>query len=450
MKKTTALVLIFCCLLFTACSSNSGSSSGNSGGSGGGGSSGGGSGSPVTLRILAHWDAGNTDALLEKAAEYKSVNPNVTIQVDTVPFGELLKRITVSNLSEGGPDIYHIYNAWLPELTGSNSIVPVPEPYLSDINAAYGSNIVASVSYGDQVYGYPTELTGYALNYNKRLFEEANLPGPPKTWDELLDYAQRLTKKENGQTVQQGFGVIIGWDSGVVHPWLTLLQSNGGKFLSDDLSKTELDSPQALEALDLYRKLVEPGATNPEMGLSNASTTGPYMNNFELGKTAMIIMANWWKGSLEATMGDRFQDVATAPIPIGPSGSESVSLFYSWLYAVSAYSKQQDEAWKFLQWLNAPKAEGQSSRQGDWLMAQGIIPSRLSDQEAHEASLGGDPFMKTYVDLLRNARSFPVVPGAAEMTSTLQGYIEQVVYSRTTPADALKGAAADIGKLLNN
>ncbi|OUM98989.1 MAG: hypothetical protein BAA02_14950 [Paenibacillaceae bacterium ZCTH02-B3] len=401
------------------------------------------------MRILTHWDAANTDAFLQKVAAYKDANPNVTIQVETVPFGDLLKRITASNLSGGGADIYHIYNAWLPELSGSKSIVPAPDAYKSDIVSAYGENIVSSVSYNGQIYGYPTELTGYALNYNKRLFEEAGISAPPGNWDELLDYAQRLTKKENGQTVQQGFGVIIGWDSGVVHPWLTLLQSNGGRFLSEDLSTTELDTPQALEALELYRKLVESGATNPEMGLSNASTTGPYMNNFELGKTAMIIMANWWKGSLQATMGDRFQDVATAPIPVGPSGSKPVSLFYSWLYAISAFSKQQEEAWKFLQWLNSPQGEGQSSIQGDWLMAQGIIPSRLSDQEAHKANLQDDPFMKTYVDLLKDARSFPVIPRAAEITSTLQGHIEQVLYSRATPADALKAASSDIQKLIS-
>jgi len=451
--KKLALLVLAGCLLIAGCSGG-----GNSGGTGEGGASspastptdsGSGSGQPVTLRILAHWDAGNTDALLQKVEAYKNVNPNVTVQVETVPFGDLLKRITVSNLSGGGADIYHIYNAWLPELTNSKSIVPVPDPFKSDIVSGYGENIVGSVSYNGEIYGYPTELTGYALNYNKRLFEEAGISAPPGNWDELLDYAQRLTKKENGQTVQQGFGVIIGWDSGVVHPWLTLLQSNGGKFLSDDLSTTDLNSPQALEALELYQKLVQSGATNPEMGLSNASTTGPYMNNFELGKTAMIIMANWWKGSLQATMGDRFQDVATAPIPVGPSGTKPVSLFYSWLYAVSAFSKQQEEAWKFLQWLNSPQGEGQSSVQGDWLMAQGIIPSRLSDQEAHEANLGQDPFMKTYVDLLKDARSFPVIPKAAEITSTLQGYIEQVVYSRATPADALNGAAADIQKLIS-
>ena len=34
----------------------------------------------------------------------------------------------------------------------------------------------------------------------------------------------------------------------------------------------------------------------------------------------MIIMANWWEWALKAGMGDKFANIATAPIPVGPSG----------------------------------------------------------------------------------------------------------------------------------
>lgn len=428
------------------CSSSSGK---NDGGSPASGSSAGASssGKTTTLKILTHWDADNSKKFLDKVKAYESVNPNVKIELQTVPFGELLKRITVANLSDGGADIYHIYSAWLPELANSKSIQPAPADSLADIQAGYGQNILDSVSTGGQVYGYPTELTAYALNYNKRLFQEANIAKPPATWDELLEDAKKLTKVENGQVVQQGFGVITGWDSGTVHPFLTLLNSNGGNFISADGKKADIDSPQGLETMELYQKLIDAKATNREMSPANASTTGAYMNNFELGKTAMIIMANWWKSSLQSTMGDKFQDVGTAPIPVGPSGQQSVSLFYSWLYSVNANGKNQEEAWKFLKWLNSPQGEGKSSVQGDWLIDQGIIPSRTSDQEAHQAELGDD-FMKTYVDVLKTAKPFPIIKGASEVTTALQKKIESVVFSASSPSDAISGAKKEIDGIL--
>ena len=68
----------------------------------------------------------------------------------------------------------------------------------------------------------------------------------------------------------------------------------------------------------LYEQLIKEGVTAPEMGTADANTAGPFMDNFTSGNTAMIIMANWWQGSLKAAMGDAFSDIATAPIPVGP------------------------------------------------------------------------------------------------------------------------------------
>ncbi|WP_052947413.1 ABC transporter substrate-binding protein [Aneurinibacillus tyrosinisolvens] len=401
-----------------------------------------------TIKILTHWDANNSKAFDSLIAEYEAANPGVKIKLQTVPFAELLKKITSSKLSNDGPDIYHIYSAWLPELARSKAIQTAPENITADIKQGYGENIKNSVSIEGNVYGYPTELTAYALNYNKRLFTEAGIAQPPKDWNELVADAKKLTKTENGKITQQGFGVITGWDSGVVHPWLALLQSNGGELLNADNAKAAFNSPQGKEAIDLYKSLLDANALNPEMSQSNASTTGGYQNNFELEKTAMIIMANWWKGDLEATMKDKYKNVATAPIPVGPSGTKPISVFYSWLYSVNAKGNNQEEAWKFLHWLNTAKAEGQSSRQGDWLINQGILPSRTDDQKAHKDKLD-DPFIKTYVDLLKDAKPFPNVMNGAEITAALQKQIEGVVFGQSAPADALKNAESQINNLLN-
>jgi multiple sugar transport system substrate-binding protein len=407
-----------------------------------------GKGKETTIRILTHWDATNSTAFQAYIEEYEAQNKNVKIELQTVPFGELMKKISTSGLSSDGPDIYHIYSAWLPELAGSKTIASAPSDFNKDIQQAYAANIVDSVTVGGAIYGYPTELTTYALNYNKRLFTKVGIAGPPKDWQELVADAKKLTVKSGGKVTQQGFGVITGWDSGVVHPWISLLQSNGGRFLADGNKKAAFNDASGKETIALYKALLDSGAINPEMSPSNASTTGGYQNNFELGHTAMIIMANWWKSGLQSTMKDAYADIGTAPIPIGPHGDKSSAIFYSWLYSVNSKSKQQAEAWKFLKWLNSPKAAGESSRQGTWLMSQGIIPSRTSDQKAN-ASVLGDPFMRTYVDLLADAKPFPIVRGGAEITATLQKQVEAVLFGQAKPDDALDSAEKQINDILS-
>jgi len=69
---------------------------------------------------------------------------------------------------------------------------------------------------------------------------------------------------------------------------------------------------------------------------------------------------------------------------------------------------------------------------GDWLLAQGILPSRTSDQQAHTDKLG-TPFLKTYVDALQTARPFPIVLDGSQITTDMQKQVEGVVKTGADP-----------------
>src|SRR6185312_15009997 len=205
-------------------------------------------------------------------------------------------------------------------------------------------------------------------------------------------------------------------------------------------------SSQNQATAQLYADLVKDGSTVPAMSAANADTTGPYLDNFANGKTGMIIMANWWESALKKTMGDKFSDIATAPIPVGPSGSKSSSISYSWLTVVNGHatSAAQKAAWSFLQFLNGPTSgKSGSSAMGDMLMGQGILPSRTSDLDAHKNELS-DPFLKTYVDELPNATPFPVTVGGAQASDALQSHVENLVFGRESAAEAMSNAETEV------
>jgi multiple sugar transport system substrate-binding protein len=149
-------------------------------------------------------------------------------------------------------------------------------------------------------------------------------------------------------------------------------------------------------------------------------------------------------------MGDKFSDIATAPIPVGPNGQKSSSISYSWLTVVNGHatSAAQDAAWKFLQFLNGPSSgKAGSSAMGDMLMGQGILPSRTSDLTAHQSQLS-DPFIKTYVDQLPNATPFPVTVGGAQASDALQTHIENLIFGRESPSEAMKNAETEVNAAL--
>ena len=399
----------------------------------------------VNLTYLTHWSPESV-AMLEKAATaYGKDHPDVSISVRAVPFGDLLTTLRASGGGAGGATMASIYNAWLPDLAKDKLIAPVPDAMGAEVKADWPAGIVGAASTGGALYGFPNEIDVYALNYNKAMFETAGIKAPPTTWAEFLADAKALADKSKGQ---QGFGLINSWTAGVIHPFASLLASDGGQLVAD--GKPQLDSPAAKETFALYEKLVKDGLSDPTMGTSDANTTGPFLDNFVSGKTGMIIMANWWESALKSGMGAKFGDVATAPIPVGPHGDKSHSISYSWMTVVNAKASpaEQKAAWDFLSWLNGPKSgPNGGSAMGEILVSMGILPSRTSDAAAFANKLN-DPFLKAYIAAVPDAVPFPVVLGGQEFSESLQQHVEAVEFGKASAADAAAAAQTDAVSIL--
>ena len=400
------------------------------------------------ISYLTHWGPDQAAQLEALADAFNAENPDVSVDIRAVPFGDLLTTIKTQAASPGGPTIASIYNLWLPELVRDGVAAPAPDAYASDIAANWPSGAVDGASVDGVNYGYPNEINAYALNYNKRLFEEAGISEPPATWDELVEAAQKLTVEDGGLILQQGLGLINSWSAGVVHPFYSMVASDGGDIV--DGTTPTLDSGAVAETLQLYESLVsEYGVTAPEMGTADANTAGPFMDNFSSGNTAMIIMANWWQSALQAAMGDDFADIATAPIPVGPNGEGPRPVSYEWLTTVNALAtpEQQDAAWRFLQYLHDADTGGTGSGMGEILIGMGIIPSRSSDAVAFADQLSS-PFLQTYVDSLADAVPFPMILGGQEMSEMLQKKIEGVLFGELSAADAATQAQSEAEQIL--
>jgi multiple sugar transport system substrate-binding protein len=399
----------------------------------------------VNLTFLTHWSPDSV-AMLEKAADaYAKDHPDVSIAIRAVPFGDLLTTLRATGGGSGGATMASIYNAWLPDLARDKLLAPTPDAMATEVKSDWPAGIVGASSTGGVLYGFPNEIDVYALNYNKKLFADAGLKAPPATWDELMADAKALSDKAKGR---QGLALINSWTAGVIHPFASLLASDGGQLIAD--GKPQLDSPAARETLALYEKLVKDGLSDPSMGTSDANTTGPFLDNFVSGRTGMIIMANWWESALKSGMGAKFDDIGTAPVPVGPHGHKSHSISYSWMTVVNAKASpaEQKAAWDFLSWLNGPKSgPNGGSAMGEILVSMGILPSRTSDAAAFADKLN-DPFLEAYIASVPTAVPFPVVLGGQEFSESLQQHVEAVEFGKETAANAAIAAQADATAIL--
>jgi multiple sugar transport system substrate-binding protein len=390
----------------------------------------------VTLRILTHW--GEESFLAGQEALYGAceAQTGVNIELETVAFNDLLTKIIANQTAGTNTDIIHAYNLWLPDFARSGLLSAPPQAIIDEITAGTSEGVVQGVTSVGQVWGWPTEVNTYLLIYNKRLLEEAGYSEPPATWDELKEIAAAISQTDDtGAVTQIGYGIITGWDSGVVHPWATLLQSNGGTYLNAEETATAYNSPEGLETLQLYADLVESGGTDMSMAAQAEFTNG---------RVGMIIMANWWRSGLQAAAGVDYEtEVGVAPVPVGPSGDASSTMSYNWLWTVTSSSPNQEKAWEFIQCMNTPAEEGAGSPMGEYLVnVLGAIPSMTADQEAYAEDLG-DHFLAPFVESVSYALPEPVVAGGQEVKTKLQAEIEAVLQGMQDVASALEFASME-------
>lgn len=204
----------------------------------------------------------------------------------------------VKNMVENG------YIAALDDLPGGAELSEKYKDYLIELTNKYKG----------KVYAVPTSTTTRGLVYNKDMFKAAGLvdengePTPPKTFDEMREYAKILTDKSKNQ-----FGIILPekWSNWVSSDMLTLLQSSVGHHGFDPV-KGEYDYSGLAPIINTYMGIISDGSMYPGAEGIDNDTARAY---FSEGLVGMKIAYSFDVG----VYNDQFPakcDWGVAPLPV--------------------------------------------------------------------------------------------------------------------------------------
>jgi ABC-type glycerol-3-phosphate transport system substrate-binding protein len=200
---------------------------------------------------------------------------------------------------------------------------------------------------------------------------------------------------------------------------LSLLWSNGGDYLDLAVPETLFDGPEGLEVMQLVYDLGYIDLRGDLAGIQGcydpANPWGMWWDSFTAedgnGRLAMMVMPPWMNYLVWAMGEEKFDaNLGISPNPIGPHGTESVSLTYGWLNTVSQKAEDEgrgDAAWDFLRWLNSPKAAneiapgipltGGVSPMGDFLIMDSQPPGKIGDRESGDPRIGW--WLQEFIDM---------------------------------------------------
>ena len=389
---------------------------------GGGGNSGGGSSKTIT-----YWASNQapTPQLDEKALtpvlqEFKK-QTGVTVNLQVIGWPDLQNRINTAVSSGKGPDVVNIGNTWSASYQATGAFLEFDNATAQKIGGL--SKFVPTTqkaigAAGKTPTAVPLYGLAYGMFYNKKLFKDAGLSGPPKTWDEFVADAKKLTDPEKKVW---GVGLEGGSYTEGVHHAFILSQQNGAPLFNGD--KPDFTAPGAIKGVKEYIDLMATDkVANPSDAQNADGTKTPA--NFAKGKAGMIL----WQGNAAtniAAAGMKPDEYGVAPYP-QTTGGKSVGTFVAGInMSVFKNTKNQDAALKFVKFMTDPKTQATLNTKF------GTLP--VNTQAAKDPGFQTPNLQMFINELATRAVPLPQIPEEGNFETTVGDAVKKLV------ADAAQG-----------
>lgn len=283
------------------------------------------------------------------AADYMKENPNVQITVLANPLREHEQKLSAAIPSNTAADIVEASSYVMRKFIDAAWINPNP----NDIDAflqggLFGDFYVNDLTVDGKTYGLPLFQGRQVMFYNVGMFREAGLPGAPTTWDEVIEYSQKLAQyNDKGELTRSGISLRkSGGGSGVAEKWRFWLYPAGGEIVeevSPGKWRNGYDNEAGRQALTLYIDLLH--KYNVDDFKTRADSDG-----FVLESHAMFTRESWVVGHMAQYAPD--VEYATAPLPVNERAGTISNLVNMY---VTKSSKNPDVAWDFLEFMFKPE-----------------------------------------------------------------------------------------------
>ena len=292
---------------------------------------------------------------------------------------------------------------------------------------------------GGKTWGIPFQRSTVVLYYNKEAFKEAGLDPnrPPGTWQEMADYAQKLTKRDASGNVTQ-WGVQIP-SSGFPY-WLFqgLAIENGVNLMNEAGTQVYYDRPEVIGALQYWVDLVNKYKVHPP-GIVEWGTTP---KDFFERKVAMMWTTT---GNLTNVKNNAKFDFGVAMLPAGkqrgsPTGGGN---FYIFKKSTPA---QREAAFKFVKWATTPE------RAAKWGIDTGYVAVRADawDTPTMKQYVAGFPPAAVARDQLPYAKAELSTHDNQRVTKALNDGLQAALTGTKSPEQAMKDAQREADRLLRS
>jgi diguanylate cyclase (GGDEF)-like protein/PAS domain S-box-containing protein len=379
------------------------------------------------------------DVIRAVVAEFERSNPTLLVDV----LGGVHDDRTIAAMRSGQPpDVATLFESdkfgecaadgllvdLAPWLRGSG----IDESILTPATEAY-------TRYQGRRFALPMLADAYGLYYNEAMFAKAQLPGPPRTPQELADYAKRLTTwNPDGSLAVVGFNPLLGFYENDLGPFGHLF---GADWLDRAGRPAVASDPRWARMLRWLRELVD-WYGYEELVRFGESAGGEFSpsNAFGAGRLAMMLDGEWRVAFLAADAPEL--PYRTAPLPVDPDAPDRYGSGYinGTILGIPANAEHKPEAWSLVCYLATDERALAT-------LSNGLrnVPSTVA--ALHSPDLVPDERFATFLEIFAHPRSgtTPISASGADFQDVFATFVEEWQAGRIRDLGAgLARLAADI------
>ena len=378
------------------------------------------------------WNISDQEELFKEwIAEFKKIRPDVDVEWLDKKGPEFPAYYQTQVIAGTPPDIINTQGGLWLEYAAAGGMVDLT-PYMAkdaEVRKRFNADYLANWTYEKKNFMLPFYISKTLLFYNKTMFKEAGLSGPPQTFAQMMEFAGKMSKGEKTGMLTLNFDWLY-WP---------LFKMNGVELLSPDLKKAAFNTPKAVQTLDALAKATAGG------GINKISWTGRWVEPngaFAAGNVGMLHAHSpaffFIRGQAPWLNADTF---GVAHVPGGWATPNSHGL------GISKGSKHPEIAWEFLKMVTSEKWTAKFSERRKVLTG-----NIASDQTTLEKMKKDDPLaaavLQTQLDQTDKLTGNWRLAKDSRVKEAFYPEIQNAVLGRKTAAEALKEAETKVNRAL--
>lgn len=403
-------------------------------GCGGGNSASAESGDGNTVTVWA-WDVA-LKQLQEASEKFKETHPDVEFVFEEMGTDQIYTKLaTTLSTGKGLADVILLEGE---QVSGYATKYPEGFADLSDIvnEDDFLDVKIGEVSANGKIVGFPWDAGPVALFYRRDYFEQAGVNAEDiKTWDDFIEAGKKVMETcttPSGEPVK-----MLPIAPNGSNFWRLILTENGGSFF-DAEGNTVVNSPEALEAMEMAKKIYDSGI------VQNYTDWAEYEGVVVNESVATIPEAVWMIGTIKDKGPEQSGKWGVIDLPAFPGKEPAGSTNGGSDIVIPATSASLDVAKEFVQF-----ALTDQQLQVDGFVNYGLFPSYIPSYEDPTFSeadefFGGQKIYETFIKLGQTVPSVNYTENFNEALSAAGSACSKVYLEGEDPKTALDELQNDL------